>query len=221
MKKLTNELEDLRSQVSVMGSLTEAMLDHVSKAIQGTCHVNFYDEVIESEDRLDQMQLDVDGEAVRILTVYAPVASDLRFVLSVTRVSAELERIGDQAKNICGSIQLMNNKGIAHPIPLVKKMAEEVSGMVRGAMDAFVKDDSRAAKTIISSDDMIDAMNDQIIDELLSDDVVRQGMEHRVDLAATMAQILLSRSLERIGDQATNICEEVVYMVKGDDIRHQ
>ena len=221
MKKLETELEDLRTMVSQMGNLTENMVRRIVDVIHGTHHGDFYRRVIEDEDQLDKTQLDVDREAVRILTVYAPVASDLRFVLSVTRVSAELERIGDQSKNICGSIELMQNKGIPTAIPQIKRMASEVCDMVRDAMDAFVKNDSRKAQSIIASDDMIDAMNDQVIDELLSDDVVRRGIEEPVNLAGTMAQILLSRSLERIGDQATNICEEVVYMVKGDDIRHQ
>ncbi len=221
MKKLESELEDLRSRVSKMGSLTESMVRQVVQIVHGIDHGDFYHEMITQEESLDQLQVEVDKEAVRLLTVYAPVASDLRFVLSVTRVSAELERIGDQCKNICGSVQLMRSKGLTCGNSHVKKMAEEVSTMVREAMDSFVKNDSHRARAIIASDDVVDAMNDQVLDELLSDDVVRRGIEQPVDLAGTMAQILLTRSLERIGDQATNICEEVVYMVKGDDIRHQ
>lgn len=221
MKRLENELEDLRTMVSQMGSLTEKMVFRVADEIRGVGQGDIYDEVIRHEEQLDNMQLEVDREAVRILTVYAPVASDLRFVLSVTRVSAELERIGDQAKNICGNLELMRTKGIATAIPQVRKMAEEVCEMVQNAMDAFVKNDSRKARATISCDDLVDALNDQVMEELLNDDVVRRGIEEPLDMAGTMAQILLSRSLERVGDQATNICEEVVYMVKGDDIRHQ
>lgn len=221
MKKLESELDDLRNRVSQMGDLTQKMVSQIAEAIKGTNQDTVLATVLAEEEKLDSMQLSIDKEAVRMLTVYSPVASDLRFVLSVTRVSAELERIGDQSKNICGSLQLMLNKGDVQPVAQIHKMADAVEEMVRDAMDAFVRDDSRKARTTIARDDLVDAMNDQIIDELLSDEVVQRGIEAPIDLASTMAQILLSRSLERIGDQATNICEEVVYMVKGDDIRHQ
>ena len=221
MKKLATDLQNLRTQVSNMGSLTKDMVRRVAEAMHGTDQEKVYHEVLEQEDRLDEMQLAVDKEAVRILTVYAPVASDLRLVLSVTRVAAELERIGDLSKNSCGSLQLMLNKANTQPIAPLQKMATEVLVMVQDAMDAFERSDSRKAKSTIGADDVIDAMHDQVLEELLNDDVVQQGIEEKIDLAGTMAQILLSRSFERIGDQATNICEEVVYIVKGDDIRHQ
>lgn len=221
MKKLEQDLHDLRTQVSNMGSLTKNMVRRVVEAIQGTDQDTVFEAILTEEDRLDQMQLDVDREAVRLLTVYSPVASDLRFVLSVTRVAAELERVGDLSKNICGSLQLMLNKTNTQPIPPLQKMADEVYVMVQEAMDALLNSDSRKARKTIRHDDLVDAMYDQVLEELLSDDIVQQGIEEKIDLASTMAQILLCRSLERIGDQATNICEEVVYMVKGDDIRHQ
>ena len=221
MKKLDQDLQDLRTQVSNMGSLTKNMVRRVAEALHGTDQDTVYESILTEEDRLDQMQLDLDREAIRLLTVYSPVASDLRFVLSVTRVAAELERVGDLSKNICGSLQLMLNKTNTQPIPPLRKMADAVYVMVQDAMDALLNSDSRLARKTIRQDDLIDAMYDQVLEDLLSDDVVQQGIEEKIDLASTMAQILLCRSLERIGDQATNICEEVVYMVKGDDIRHQ
>ena len=221
MKKQETEIAELRAQVSKMGELTETMVSRVTAAVKGKDQDTVYSTVVEEEKQLDAMQLEIDKEAVRMLTVYSPVASDLRFVLSVTRVSAELERIGDQSKNICGSLQLMLNKAKAQPVSQILRMAEIVEAMVRDAMDAFVQNDSRKARATITCDDMVDALNDQVIEEMLNDDVVRKGIEEPVDLANAMSQILLSRSFERIGDQATNICEEVVYMVKGDDIRHQ
>lgn len=221
MKKLDQDLQDLRTQVSNMGSLTKNMVRRVAEALHGTDQDTVYESILTEEDRLDQMQLGLDREAIRLLTVYSPVASDLRFVLSVTRVAAELERVGDLSKNICGSLQLMLNKTNTQPIPPLRKMADAVYVMVQDAMDALLNSDSRLARKTIRQDDLIDAMYDQVLEDLLSDDVVQQGIEEKIDLASTMAQILLCRSLERIGDQATNICEEVVYMVKGDDIRHQ
>lgn len=221
MKQMETELDKLRASVSDMGMLTEKMVRQIAKAVKGIDQDTVFEKVIKEEDALDAMQLEIDKEAVRMLTIYSPVASDLRFVLSVTRVSAELERIGDHAKNICGSLQLMLNKANTQPIEQIQKMASLVEVMVKDSMDAFVQNDSRKARATITCDDMVDALNDQVIGEMLNDDVVRQGIEAPVDLAGAMSQILLSRSFERIGDQATNICEEVVYMVKGHDIRHQ
>jgi len=221
MKKQETEIAELRTSVSKMGELVETMVGQVTAAVKGIDQDTVFGTIVEEEKQVDSMQLDIDKEAVRMLTVYSPVASDLRFILSVTRVSAELERIGDHTKNICGSLQLMLNKAKTQPVPQILRMAEIVDAMVRDAMDAFVQNDIRKARATITCDDMVDALNDQVIEEMLNDDVVRKGIEEPVDLANAMAQILLGRSFERIGDQATNICEEVVYMVKGDDIRHQ
>jgi len=221
MKKFEQELAELRRRVVEMGNTTEIMVRQSIDSVFNLQDNTLVQSVLNKEEHVDRMQLEIDKEAIRLLTVYSPVATDLRFILSVTRITAELERIGDHATNICENVQLMVAKTEAAPLPEVQKMADIVRVMVCDPMDAFVQGDYRKAQSVVAHDDIVDAVNDQIIEELLSDEVVREVITGPKDIAGALAQILIARSLERIADQATNISEEVVYMVKGDDIRHQ
>lgn len=221
MKKLEEDLADLRRLVIEMGNLTEEMVVKAISAVDVGDRDELIAAVMSAEDRLDQMQLGVDKEAIRLLTVYSPVAGDLRFVMSVSRITSELERIGDHATNMCENIQLMASKAITEVEPEVKHMASIVSDMVSDALNAFLHSDHRKARSTIAKDDLVDSINDQIVEELLSDELVKEVLAGNRDIAGALSQMLIARSLERIADQATNISEEVVYMVKGDDIRHE
>ena len=221
MKKMERELAVLRQQVIDMGNLTEQMVLHAIDAITDFKHEEITERVMKEEERLDQMQLDIDKEAIRLLTLYSPVAGDLRLIMSVSRITAELERIGDHSVNMCESLQLTHAEREIVWLPEVEKMASVVKVMVSDALNSFVQSDIRKARATIASDNMVDALNDQIVGELLSIEVVREMLKGPTDLASALAQLLIARSLERIADQATNISEEVVYMVEGDDIRHQ
>ena len=221
MKKFDNELSHLRQRVVEMGNLTESMVSRAIDAVFDVHNNEIIESVLRDEEQLDQMQLDIDKEAVRLLTVYGPVATDLRFILSVSRINLELERIGDHATNICENVHLLASKMDVQPLSEIQKMGEVVRGMVHDALDAFLQNDNRKAQSVIARDDLVDALNDQIIEELLSDEVVREVLTGPTDIAGALAQILIARSLERIADQSTNVSEEIVYMIKGDDIRHQ
>lgn len=221
MKKFDHELTRLRQRVIEMGNLTELMVSSAIDVVFDAHNSEKIASVLNNEEHLDQMQLEIDKEAIRLLTVYGPVATDLRFILSVSRINLELERIGDHATNICENVQLMISKVEVAPLSEVQKMAEVVRSMVHDALDAFLQSDHRKAQSVIAQDDLVDALNDQIIEELLSDDLVRKILAGPKDIVGALAQILIARSLERIADQATNISEEIVYIVKGDDIRHQ
>lgn len=219
MRQLEQGLESLRSSVIEMGSLTVSMLCQAIDAVE-KADVDATQSVFEAEKDLDQLQIEVDKEAIRIMTVYSPVAGDLRLVLSVSRITAELERIGDHATNLCECLHLMTSRVDVRPIPEVIKMGGIVKEMVRDALNAFGRKDSELALLTIANDDMVDALNDLIVKKLLQDDIVREVIIAQKNIAGSLSQILIASSLERIADQATNICEEVVYMVKGSDIRH-
>ena len=221
MKKLEEDLADLRRLVIEMGNLTEEMVVKSIKAVDVADRDELISAVMKDEERLDQMQLDIDKEAIRLLTVYSPVAGDLRFVMSVSRITAELERIGDHSTNMCENIQLMASKAITEVEPEVQQMGSIVNEMVSDALNAFLHSDHRKARSTIAKDDLVDSINDQIVEELLSDELVKEVLAGNRDIAGALSQMLIARSLERIADQATNISEEVVYMVKGDDIRHE
>ena len=220
MKKFEHELDLLRQHVAEMGDLAQTMVNLSSGAIwDAEAKVN--DDVMTREDQLDQMQVDIDREAIRLLTVYGPVAADLRFVLSASRVATCLERVGDQAVNIVEDLQLLADKKEVITSHLLKKMSKLVSTMVHDSLAAFLFRDVGKATATIADDDRVDSMNDQIVMELLRDETVRESIKGPGDMAGALGQLLISRSLERMADQTTNICEEVVYMVRGDDIRHR
>jgi phosphate transport system protein len=220
MKKFDKELATLRDRVVEMGRITQSMVEMAITAMSDLDAV--YKKVLENEDRLDQMQLDIDHEAIRLLTVYSPVATDLRFVLSVSHVNNALERIGDQAVGLCHTIDFGGKHlwAAGEALPKLKQMGEIVQGMIRDAILAFVGEDAMLAQKTMGADDAVDALNDQIMRETLHSEAAKDPSREKPDIAAALTKILLSRALERFGDQATNICEEVIYMVQGADVRH-
>ncbi len=221
MKKLDHELERFRQRLIDMGNLAEKMLRHAAEVLVDPRESHLTDTIADDENRLDLLQLEIDKEAIRLLTVYSPVAGDLRMVMSISRITAELERIGDHTMNMCESLQLLVSRDEVELPPPILRMATVVSGMLRDALDAFAKNDISKAQSTIASDNIVDALNDQIVGDLLNMEIVRDVLSGSKDIAGALGQLLITRSLERIADQATNISEEVVYMVKGDDIRHQ
>ena len=221
MKKFEKELANLRQAVVAMGEVTESMVAAATDAISSPHNQSLLEQVLSQEKRLDHMQLEIDREAIRLLTVYSPVAGDLRFILSIFRITAELERIGDHATNMCENVQLMASKTDAEPLAAIPKMGGIVRGMVSSALDAFLHSDSSSAEAVVAKDDAVDALNDQILEALLGEPAPGEFDVGSRDIAIATAQVLIARSLERIADQSTNISEEVVYMVKGDDIRHR
>jgi phosphate transport system protein len=221
MKRFENELSDLRRQLTKMGNLAERMVSQAIDLVSQPHSEALPDAVQEGEQSLDRMQLETDQDAIRLLAVYSPVAANLRVVLSVSRITGALERMGDHAVNMCELVQLWSSKVEVAPLPQLQSMSQIVRTMVADTLQAFVQDDIRKARMTIAHDDMVDSLNDQVIEELLSLNTVKELVPDRANLAGVMAQILIARSLERIADQATNISEEVVYMVKGQDIRHE
>lgn len=221
MKKLEKELDVLREKITDMGNLSERMVVQAVDMLSCNDWSALIDEIMNEEDRLDLMQLAIDKEVIRLLTVYSPVAGDLRMVMSVSRIAAELERMGDHAVNMCESLQLLLAKAELELLPDLHRMAEVVRTMVSDSLNAFVQHDIEKAQATISNDNLVDVLNDQILEELLNLQSVREALDAKRDIAGAVAQLLIARSLERIADQSTNISEEVVYMVKGRDIRHQ
>ena len=220
MKKFEHELDVLRERVAKMGDLVESMVAHAIEALTEPEESSHYERVLAEEERLDQMQLDIDAEAIRLLTVYGPVAHDLRIILVVSRINSELERIGDQTVALCNHLQLMVTKSDTRPLAQFLRMAKVVRAMVHDALKAFRLDDSHRAHTTMASDNLVDTLNDQIIRELLGDGAEQPPPGTRKDVVGSLSQILIAQALERVGDEACNICEQIVYMVEGADIRH-
>ncbi len=214
MKKFEAELSALKGRVLRMGEVAQRM---ISRAVESLVErdASRMQQVLADEETLDRMQVEIDNEAVRLMTVYGPVAMDLRFLLMVARIDTELERLGDQSVNMCEYIQLLLDEPQLKPLIDLPRMAEIAGGMVRDALEAFHEGDTERAREVMARDDQVDALNDQLFRELLT-----YMMNDSGNIQRSLALILIARSLERIADHATNICEEVIYLVKGEDIRH-
>ncbi len=221
MRKFDNELAAIQKQLSDMADLARSMVYLSAAAIKDRTR-DVQPEVYASEARLNKMQTEIDHEAIRMLTVYGPVAKDLRFILVCTHMTSQLERIGDHAVKVIQSLQMMRSAPAAHPLlPKVQKMADQVCELVDDALDAYFSQNAEKAVVTRQRDDLVDALNDQVLKELLTDQVLREVLAGATDIADAVAQILIARYLERIADQAKNVCKEVIYMVKGDDVRHR
>jgi len=220
MKKLDDELDDLQNRLSEMADLARSMVVLAANAVKDRTF-DAYAQMSESESKLDQMQTDIDHEAIRLLTVYGPVASDLRYLLVSTHVTSQLERMGDQAVNVCEALRLMRSDPAQQPtLANVRKMGDLACQMVDDALDAFFSRNEAKAVTTRRRDDVVDAMNHQVAKELLTDEAQGEVSPQVGGTADVVAQILTARCLERIADQAKNICKQVVYLVSAEDVRH-
>lgn len=212
MKKFESELNDLRQMIVDMAVLAEQMVVQAVAAISADDAASVSAQVLESELRMDQLEVEIDKKAVRLLTVYGPVAHDLRFVVSASKINSELERIGDNAVNVCESIKLLASRRENNKTVLLNDLGERVRRMIGETVDALKESDPDKARQTIAMDDSIDEINER---------VVTKQLESTEDLSGTIAQVLIARSLERVADQCTNVCEEIVFLEQGDDIRHQ
>jgi phosphate transport system protein len=171
--------------------------------------------VPEYEEELNRLQMEIDEEAVRLLATRQPVASDLRFILAATKINGDLERIGDLAINITENVHVLAQQAPLKPLIDIPRMADLARRMVRESLEAFVGDDVLLAQSVIMTDDQVDALKNQILRELLT-----YMMADPRAIERGLALILISRHLERIADHATNIAEDVIYMIQGRDVRH-
>ncbi len=215
MKKFEHDLDQVKSRVMEMGALAGKMVGWASSALQKRDRA-IVRQVLEAEDALDRFQIDIDSDAVRLITIFTPTAKDLRFLLMVVRINTELERIGDQAVNNCEFVEMFLEEPPPRPLDHILHMTDITCEMLQGALEAFAAEDVEKAKRVMTLDDAVDALNRRTFEDLLVD----RGEGPEV-IKQCMSLALLARSLERIADHAVNICEEVIYLVKGEDVRHQ
>jgi len=214
MTRLERELATLKGQVLDMGALAETMVAAAAEAIARPERATI-ERVAALEPRLDAMQVAIDREAIRLMTVYAPVAKQLRFLVTIARITSELERMGDHAVDNCEYAELLLAHPAQPPLADLSDMSALAQRMVHEALQALRAEDPAQARETIRLDDAIDAQNGAIVRAVL-----QQTMSEH-ELATRCIEALVSRSIERIADHATNICEEVFYFVEGEDIRHR
>jgi phosphate transport system protein len=212
MRQFQQELTGLKQRVMRMAALAESMVADASEGL--AADLARIAAVRRNEPILDRYQVEIDREAIRLITIYTPVAKDLRFLLMIVRINSELERMGDHAMDNCEYAELLDSD--ASQLDELAGMSAIVRAMVHDALRAFDEEDTRRAQEVMRQDDRVDSLNAQIFRQLLE----HSGTD-AAGRARTMSLILMARSLERIADHATNICEEVYYLVEGADIRHQ
>jgi phosphate transport system protein len=208
------ELESLQSRLLEMGGLAE---ERVRAAVQGlvTRDPALFEKVLLGDEPVNQLHIEVDRRCFRLLALHQPMATDLRAIVAAVKINTDLERVGDLAVNIAEA----GTRYIAHP-PVKKlidipQMGDVAQAMLRDALDAFVKRDTRLAHQVLNEDDRLDSLKTQVFRDLLTYMLKDQStVEPSLDL------ILVSRHLERIGDHATNIAEDVIFMVSALDVRH-
>jgi phosphate transport system protein len=212
--KFQQNLDDLKERLLVMAGLAEQAIQRSIEAYR-TRDLAMCEQVFRSEPAINRLEREIDQMALDLLAMEQPMAIDLRFILSVIRINADLERVGDQAVNIAVRVREMGafaNYELPVDIP---KLASLASAMVRKSLQAFIEADADAAQTVLRMDDEVDDMNDAAFYSLSS--LIRE----RPDLTPQgLNALIISRNLERVGDHATNIAEDVIFWVKGSDVRH-
>jgi phosphate transport system protein len=208
------ELRRVRERLLEMGGRVEEMIgkamDALTDRTAGLCS-----QVIEEDREVDRMELEIDESCYSIMVRHHPAAGDLRFLIAVMKIVTDLERIGDSAVNICQSVARLNEEPPLKPYIDLPRLAKLVTGMVREALDAFVRKDSSQAARVTESDDEVDALYRQLFRELLS-----YMTEDPKTTTRALHLLLIARNMERIADHATNIAEDVIYYVEGRDVRH-
>jgi phosphate transport system protein len=208
------ELEELKQRLLWMAGLAEKS---VHQAVQALFEKNeeLARRVLEEEATINEMQVEIDDRVLRLLALQQPMAVDLRFILSISRINNDLERIGDQAVNIAQSALRVLRHPQVKPYVDLPRMSALAEGMVRDSLNALVQRDAEMARSVLVRDDEVDRLRDQIFRELLT-----YMMENSAVIFPAFELILVAKNLERIGDHATNIAEDVIYMVAGRDVRH-
>jgi phosphate transport system protein len=212
--KFQQSLDELKERLLVMAGLVEQAIQRATEAYSsrdmGLCEM-----VLLSEPAINRMEREIDGLALDLLAMEQPMAVDLRFILSVIRINADLERVGDQAVNIAGRVQdLGTQANVELPVD-IPRLAMLAGAMVRKALQAFIEGDAEMAESVLSLDDQVDEMNRDAFRSLGSLIKVKPELAPQA-----LNALIISRNLERVGDHATNIAEDVIFWVRGADVRH-
>jgi phosphate transport system protein len=212
--RFQQSLEDLKENLLVMAGLAEQSIQRAIEAYR-VRDMSICDLVNRSEVAINRMERDIDQSALDLLAMEQPMAIDLRFILSVIKINADLERVGDAAKAISDRVRNMEQLGMVDLPVDIPRMASLAADMVRKSLQSFIEGDAELARMVLTMDDAVDAMNKGAYKSLT------KVMEEQSHLAAqALNALMISRSLERVADHATNIAEDVIFWVQGADVRH-
>jgi phosphate transport system protein len=212
--RFQQSLENLKEKLLIMAGLAEQATQRAIDAYRER-DLSICQQVSRGEIDINILEREIDQAALDLLAMEQPMAGDLRFILSVIKINAELERVGNAAKSISDRVRNMQ-KMAAVELPVnIPRMATMASEMVRKSLQSFIEADAEAARVVLTMDDAVDAMNKAAFKSLI------KVMEEQSHLAPqALNALMISRALERVADHATNIAEDVIFWVQGDDVRH-
>jgi phosphate transport system protein len=208
-------LQAIKERLLAMGSLAETMIHKSVKALVDRDET-LVQAVLAHEEEMDLLCIEIDDRCFTQLALQQPMASDLRFLVASIKINSDLERMADQAVSIALRARALIAQPEVKPLIDIPRMTQVAQGMVRKALDAFVRRDTELARSVIEEDDEVDSLRDQVFRELLT-----YMMADTATIPRALALILISRNLERIADHATNIAEDVIYIVRGVDVRER
>ena len=214
VRHFQEELEHLKERLLEMGGLAE---DRVRAAVE--CVVSrdprLVEEVLAGDGPINQLHIEIDSRCFTLLALHQPMAVDLRAIVAAVKINTDLERVGDLAINIAeAATRYLKHPPVKELID-IPRMASIAQGMLRDALDAYVRRDTAMAQAVLNADDALDALKTQVFRELLT-----YMLSDTSKIEPALDLILISRHLERIGDHATNVAEDVIFMVTARDVRH-
>jgi phosphate transport system protein len=208
------ELETLKERLLAMGGLAE---ERVRTAMQGLVERDgeLIDEVLNGDTPINELHIEIDDLCLKLLALHSPMAADLRAVMAAIKINSDLERVGDMAVNIAEAARRYTAHAPVKKLMDIPRMATTAQRMLREALDSYVRGDIPLAQLVLDQDDELDTLKTQVFRELLT-----YMLQDTDTIEPALDLILISRHLERIGDHATNIAEDVIFMVSGRDVRH-
>jgi phosphate transport system protein len=214
-RRFVVDLQAVRERLLTMGSLAERMIHESIRALVEKDDA-LVEAVLAHEEEMDLLCIEIDDRCFTLLALQQPMASDLRFLVGAIKINSDLERVADQTVSIALRARALMRQPDLKPLIDIPRMARLAQDMVRQALDAVVRRDPELARRVIEGDDEVDSLRDQVFRELLT-----YMMADPATIPRALALILVSRNLERIADHATNIAEDVIYIVRGEDVRER
>jgi phosphate transport system protein len=212
---LDERLDEVKGKLLKSASLVERMIEKSVRGLTRRDEGLLLEVIEQDEPGENELEVEIDEACIQLIARYQPQARDLRTIMMISRMNNDLERMGDEAVNISEGALFLIKRPEVKPLIDIPKMAKEARKMVRDSLKSFMEEDTQLAKGVCQRDDIVDGLRDQILRELItfmaSDPTTIERSNHL---------IRVSRSLERIADLSTNICEDVIYMVEGKTIRH-
>lgn len=214
MRHFEEQLQELLQKIVRMGTIAESMIQMAVSALVKR-NETLCDDVHAREEEVNRLQVEVDDAAVKLTARQQPVAQDARFLFMASRIGGELERIADQAINICQNARHVIDAPPLRPLVELPIMAELAQKMVRDSLTAMIQRDVAQASIVLEEEEKVDAFRNRIFATLME-----WMKQDATAIDRSMSLILIARNLERIGDHATNVAEEVIYWIQGRDVRH-